>query len=247
VFDNVRASLNTRRVMFKLSGELLSSPDQKAPLQGPGLDLVANHVINARSANVEVGVVLGAGNIHRGARNLGRDFPRHQSDAIGMVSTLVNALALQAELATRGIVAHVLNAFDAPRVAQLHSPSLAQKYLSQGDVVIFAGGTGNPFFTTDTAAALRAIETDCTLLIKGTKVDGVFSADPAKDQSAAFIPSLTYEEILEQKLGVMDLSAIILCMENSLPVVVLNALDEMAIKKFLSGEDIGTLVLPKGK
>ena len=240
-----RSQLNTRRVMLKLSGEILSGPEKKAPLHADGLELIANQIEGALSLGTQVAVVVGGGNIHRGARSLGRDYPRPASDAIGMVGTLVNALAIQAELRHRGRRASVLNAFAVDRVATLHTPQRARDLLDGGEVVIFAGGTGNPFFTTDTAAALRALESACTVLIKGTKVDGVFSADPEKDQGAKFYKSLHFEDILHDKLEVMDLTAITLCMENDLPVVVLNAQEEGSIKRFLDGEDLGTIILPQ--
>ncbi len=244
MIESARASLKTKRILMKLSGELLADSGSGTPLHEKGLDLVANHIATARDAGAEVAVVLGGGNIHRGTRSLDRNYPRDQSDEIGMVGTLVNALAVKAELNLRGIPTHVLNAWNAPRVAELHYPGLARKYLSRGNVVLFSGGTGNPYFTTDTAAALRGIETECNLLIKGTKVDGVYSADPNRDSDARLIDSLTFEDVIDGKLGVMDLTAATLCMENRLPVVVLNALTEASIKGFFAGENIGTLVLP---
>jgi uridylate kinase len=240
-----RSNLNTRRVMLKLSGEILSGGGTEGPLHATGLELIANQIEGALSLGTQVAVVIGGGNIHRGARSLGRDYPRPASDAIGMVGTLVNALAIQAELRHRGRRASVLNSFAVDRVATLHTPQRARDLLDKGEVVIFAGGTGNPFFTTDTAAALRALESACTVLIKGTKVAGVYSADPNKDKNAKFYQSLSFEDVLRDKLEVMDLTAITLCMENNLPVVVLNALDEGSIKKFLDGDNLGTLILPQ--
>lgn len=232
-----------KRVLLKLSGELLSaSPGEPFDLEGLGA--AAAHIEDALAAGAQVGVVLGGGNILRGARNLGAAFSRVSADAIGMVGTLVNALALQAELDRRHVPSRVLSSFDVPRVAELHRARKAREVLARGEVAIFGGGTGNPFFTTDTTAALRALESECALLIKGTKVDGVYSADPEQDPAAERFTHLTYEDVLERKLGVMDLTAITLCMENSLPVVVLNARQAGSVGRLLAGDSIGTLIRP---
>jgi uridylate kinase len=233
-----------RRVLLKLSGELLVGSGS-SPLDSDGLGAAADHICGAREAGAQVGVVLGGGNILRGSRSLGQRFARHRADSIGMIATLINALALQAELDLRGTPSQVLSAFEIPCAAQLHSARRARAILESGEVVLFAGGTGNPYFTTDTAAALRALEAGCDLLIKGTKVDGVYSADPQQDRDAVLYPRLTYEEVLERKLGVMDLTAITLCMENQLPVVVLNARTEGSVRRRIEGEPLGTLILPR--
>ncbi|MCK4303600.1 MAG: UMP kinase [Candidatus Eisenbacteria sp.] len=241
-----RPSAPFQRVLLKLSGELLASPAGD-PLDPNGLGVVAGQVEGAIGAGVQMGVVLGGGNILRGSRDLGKAFPRTVSDSIGMIGTLVNALALQAELDRRGIGSRVLSATEVPSVAELHTPHRARRILENGEVVLFAGGTGNPYFTTDTAAALRALEIGCGLLIKATKVDGVYSDDPERNREAQLFRSLTYEEVLARKLEVMDLTAITLCMENRLPVVVLNAKREGSVRRFLDGEALGTLILPEGE
>ncbi len=233
-----------QRVLLKLSGELLAGAGGE-PLAGEGLSLAADQIEAARHAGAQVGVVLGGGNILRGGRDgLARRFDRAAADAIGMVATLVNVLAIQAELDRRGVRSHVLNSFAVPRVADLHTARRARELLDLGEVVLFGGGTGNPYFTTDTTAALRALESGCTVLIKATKVDGVYSADPERDPSALRFAGLTYEEVLERKLGVMDLTAITLCMENRLPVVVLNARQRDSVRRYLAGEPVGTLIRP---
>jgi uridylate kinase len=234
-----------QRVLLKLSGELLAGAGGE-PLDPAGLTLVADQIEAARSRGAQVGVVLGGGNILRGARGRGEQFDRAAADAIGMVATLVNVLAVQAELDRRNVRSHVLNSFAVPRVADLHTARRARELLDRGEVVLFGGGTGNPYFTTDTTAALRALESGCTVLIKATKVDGVYSADPERDPAAVRYASLTYEEVLERKLGVMDLTAITLCMENRLRVVVLNARQEGSVRRFLAGESVGTVIRPAG-
>jgi len=235
-----------QRLLLKLSGELLAGSGGE-PLDVEGLSLAADQIEAARSAGAQVGVVAGGGNILRGGRGgLARRFDRAAADAIGMVATLVNVLAIQAELERRGVRAHVLSAFAVPRVADLHTPRRARDLLDRGDVVLFGGGTGNPYLTTDTTAALRALESGCTVLIKATKVDGVYSADPERDPAAVRFASLTYEEVLERKLGVMDLTAITLCMENRLRVVVLNARQKASVRRYLAGEQVGTVIHPTG-
>ncbi len=232
-----------RRVMLKLSGELLSG-SQGTPFAQDGLALVADQVTAAAGSGAQIGVVLGGGNLLRGSRSLGQSFPRVDADEIGMVGTLINALVLRAELTVREIPSRVLCSFDVPRAAELHTPRRARQAFAAGEVVIFAGGTGNPYFTTDTAAALRALETGCDLLIKATLADGVYTADPNTDPDARLFSRVTYEEVLARKLAVMDLTAVTLCMENRLPIVVLNARDRGSVKRFLEGETLGTLVVP---
>ncbi len=234
-----------QRVLLKFSGELLAGSGGE-PLSPDGLAVVADQIAAARGAGAQLAVVLGGGNILRGARGLAGRFERTTADGIGMVATLVNALAVQAELDRRGIASHVLNAFDVPRVAELHDARRARALLDAGEVVLFGGGTGNPFFTTDTTAALRALEAGCALLIKATKVDGVYSDDPQQHAQAVRYETLTYEQVLDRKLGVMDLTAITLCMENRLPVVVLNARQPESVRRYLEGEALGTTILPAG-
>ena len=231
----------TRRVLVKLSGELLVG-EGGAPVSASGLRLVADQIAGAHDAGAQVAVVLGGGNIVRGRGELGEQLDRSVVDSIGMAGTLVNALAVAAELRRRDLPARVLSAFDVPRLADLYTPTSARSALERGEIVLLAGGTGNTHFTTDTAAALRALETGCMLLIKATKVDGVYSADPVREPSAERFKHLTFDEVLRRKLGVMDLTAITLCMENALPVVVLNAKRAGSVRAYLRGESLGTLI-----
>ena len=232
-----------RRVLLKLSGELLAG-GRGTGLTSEGLALATAQISGARRAGAEVAVVCGAGNIFRGGGGVGQTLPRCSADAIGMVATLVNALSLEGALVAGGIAARVFSAFDVPRIARRHSPRDCRDHLARGEVLILAGGTGNPYFTTDTAAALRALELECTLLIKGTKVDGVYDADPLRNPQARRFDRLTYDDVLSRRLGVMDLTAITLCMENRLPIVVLDATRPGSVESFLRSGEGGTLIQP---
>jgi uridylate kinase len=234
--------ISRRRVMLKLSGELLGGP-RGVGLDDAGVALVAGQVAGAVAAGAEVAVVLGGGNIVRGAQ-ASHYLTRTEADGIGMLATVMNALAVRGALDKRGVRARVTSAFSVPQLADLYRPDLGRELLAAGNVLLLAGGTGNPYFSTDTAAALRALELDCTVLIKGTKVDGVYESDPRRDPHARRFARLEYAEVLARRLGVMDLTAITLCMENRLPVVVLNATIEGSVRLFLEGQEIGTRILP---
>ena len=230
------------RLMLKLSGEMLGGR-AGAVLDGAHLGQIAGVIAGARVAGAEVAVVIGGGNILRGGRG-GLPLPRTTLDALGMLATLMNALAVRDTLRADGVPACVLTAFDAGGAAERYRPDRGRARLAAGEVVLCAGGTGNSFLTTDTAAALRALELGCDLLVKGTKVDGVYSADPMRVKQARRYRQLTFEQVLRRRLGVMDLTAITLCMENRLPVVVLNAAEPGAIPALLRGEPRGTRIVP---
>jgi len=234
--------LCARRVMLKLSGEMLGARTGSV-LDAGGLERIAGVIAGARASGAEVAVVIGGGNILRGGRG-GPALPRTTLDALGMLATLMNALALRGALLQGGVPARVLTAFEAPQAAERYRPDRGRELLAGGEVVLCAGGTGNSYLTTDTAAALRALELGCDLLIKGTKVDGVYSADPMLVTRARRYTRLTFTEVLRRRLGVMDLTAITLCMENQLPVVVLNAAEPGAIPALLRGEPRGTRIVP---
>jgi uridylate kinase len=227
------------RVLLKLSGELLGGATGTG-LGYDGLTLLADQITEARATGAEIAVVLGGGNLVRGSS--ASFLPRALADGIGMLGTLMNALAMQGVLARRSVPAAVYSAFDVPRFADLFRADRACERLAAGEVVLLAGGTGHPYLTTDTAAALRAIELGCTLLVKGTKVDGVYSADPLHDPSAERYTELPFEEVLSRRLGVMDLTAITLCMENDLAVVVLNATTPGSVARCLLGQGGGTRI-----
>lgn len=234
-----RALGRSQRVLLKLSGEMIGG-SSGAGFAAEGLSLLADQIAGARGAGAEIAVMIGGGNLVRGTR--AGFLPRAEADGIGMLGTLMNALALRAALESRETPAAVLSAFAVPRFADLYRPELGRALLAEGRVLLLAGGTGQTHLTTDTAAALRALELHCTLLIKATKVDGVYSADPAREPGARRFASLSYEEVLARRLAVMDLTAITLCMENGLPLVVLNATTPGSVARYLRSGRGGTRV-----
>jgi uridylate kinase len=230
-----------QRVLLKLSGEVLAGPDPFG-LHFPTLDILARQIREARELGCQVGIVVGGGNIFRGrlAREHGMDVA--SADTIGMLATTVNALALQDRLESLGVYTRVLSAIRMEQVCEPYIRRRAIRHLEKGRVIIFAGGTGNPHFTTDTAAVLRAVETHAEVVLKGTKVDGVYSADPEKERSATLFREITFQEALDRKLRIMDLTALTLCLENRLPLVVFNIQKDGNLVRVLRGERVGTLV-----
>lgn len=228
-----------QRVLLKLSGESLDGGD--SIISAETLARYAQDIKSARSFEVEVGVVIGGGNIYRGARE-GLPIDRVVGDQMGMLSTVINSLALAGALEAIDVKAKVLTAVNMEPVGEYYSALKAREYLKEGYVVIIAGGTGNPFFTTDTGAALRAIELDAKVLLKGTRVDGVYSADPELDPKAERYSSISFSEVLRKGLKVMDLTAMTLCMENDMPIVVFNMDKPKAFVHILMGNSEGTLV-----
>ena len=230
-----------KRILLKLSGEILAGP------KGYGIDedmlhTLAGEIADVRKSGVEVGVVLGGGNIFRGVSGATEGMDRSSADYMGMLATVINALALQDALEHAGVNTRVATAIEMRAVAEPFIRRRALRHLEKGRVVIFAAGTGNPYFTTDTAAALRAMEMRAEVILKGTKVDGVYSADPMVDQSAKRYESISHLQVIEQRLGVMDATAISLCMDNKLPIVVFNLRTPGNIKRAITGEPIGSLV-----
>lgn len=191
---------------------------------------------------IQVGVVIGGGNIFRGAGLAGGGFDRVRGDHMGMLATVMNSLAMQDQLTKLNIDARTLSAFRIDTVCESYSRDVAVAHLEAGRVAIMAAGTGNPYFTTDSAASLRAIEIGADLMIKATKVDGVYSADPKKDPDAEFYATLTYDQVLAQGLGVMDATAVVLCKENNMPLRVMNINEQGALTRLVSGDSVGTLV-----
>jgi uridylate kinase len=231
-----------RRVLLKLSGEALLGGGQWGIDRGV-LEGICHQVIAAQKLGVEVALVIGGGNLMRGsveARREGVD--RSTADYMGMLATVINALALQNALEHLGACTRVMSAIEMHQVAESYIRRRAVRHLEKGRTVIFAAGTGNPYFTTDTAAALRAMEIGAEVLIKATKVDGVFTADPVKDPRARRFTELTYLEVLKRRLAVMDTTAISLCMDNDLPIVVFNLNKPGNLLRLLKGERVGTLV-----
>jgi len=229
------------RVLLKLSGEALAAGDS-AGIDPDTLRRLAHEVVDAQAAGVEVAIVLGGGNLFRGAA-LGRaGLHRVTGDHIGMLATVMNALAFRDTLESVGVRAAILSALPVPGVVEAYSQRRAVELLGTGDVVICAGGTGNPFFTTDTAACLRGIEIEADLVLKATKVDGVYSADPVKEPTAQRYARLSYDEVIERDLRVMDLSAICLCRDHNLPIVVFDIATQGAVRRIAAGEAVGTLI-----
>ncbi|HHI76561.1 MAG TPA: UMP kinase [Gammaproteobacteria bacterium] len=234
-------SPSPRRLLLKLSGEALMGEGDFG-IDPQILGRLAGDIAGLVRAGVQIGVVIGGGNIFRGAGLAGGGFDRVRGDQIGMLATVMNALAMQDRLGREGIEARTLSAFRIDTVCEHYSRDRAVAHLEAGRVVMLAGGTGNPFFTTDSAAALRAIEIGADLMIKATKVNGVYSADPVKVPDAEFYPRLSYDRVLAEGLGVMDATAVVLCKENGLPLRVMNINEPDALRRVVQGEPVGTLV-----
>ena len=231
-----------KRVLLKLSGESLAEQDGGFGIDVEAIKNLANEVLDGKNLGVEMAIVIGGGNIFRGATASNLGMERVTGDYMGMLATIINALALQHALEDVGIQTRVQTAIEIPQVAETYIRRRAIRHLEKDRVVIFAAGTGNPYFTTDTAASLRAVEIGADVIFKATKVDGVYSADPMKDDSAVKFNQLTYLEILKKGLQVMDSTSVSLCMDNKLPIIVFNVREKNSIKKVLMGEKIGTLV-----
>ena len=231
-----------KRVLLKLSGESLAEQDGGFGIDVEAIKNLANEVLDGKNLGVEMAIVIGGGNIFRGATASNLGMERVTGDYMGMLATIINALALQHALEDVGIQTRVQTAIEIPQVAETYIRRKAIRHLEKDRVVIFAAGTGNPYFTTDTAASLRAVEIGADVIFKATKVDGVYSADPMKDDSAVKFNQLTYLEILKKGLQVMDSTSVSLCMDNKLPMIVFNVREKSNIKKVLMGEKIGTLV-----
>jgi uridylate kinase len=229
------------RILLKLSGESLQGADG----YGINYDAVLHYAMEIKSAvecNVQVGVVMGGGNIFRGVKGADNGFFRAQGDYMGMLATIINSMALQAVLEEYYVPVKLISALPVEGVCEKTYFKTAAQYLAEGYVVLFAGGTGNPFFTTDSAAALRAAEIGAELLLKGTRVDGVYSADPEKDPNAVKYTTLSFNDAIEEKLAIMDLTAFTLAQENHIPIYVYNANESGNLEKVLTGENIGTLI-----
>ena len=229
------------RVLLKLSGEALAG-DQGFGISPPVVDEITDEVVAVHRAGVSVGLVIGGGNIVRGARASQEGMDRVSADYMGMLATIINALALQDLLERKGIDTRVMTAIRMEELAEPYIRRRALRHLEKGRVVIFAGGTGNPYFSTDTAAVLRAIEMNSDVVIKATKVRGVFSADPVVDPTAEFIPEISFQEVVQRELAVMDAPAVSLCKENDLPIIVLDLEEPGAISRAVQGLPVGTLV-----
>jgi len=233
--------LKYRRVLLKLSGEALAG-DQGFGISPRVVDRLTDEIREVHRMGVALGLVIGGGNIVRGTQASEQGMDRVNADYMGMLATVINALALQDMLERKGVTTRVMTAIRMEELAEPYIRRRALRHLEKGRVVIFAGGTGNPYFSTDTAAVLRAIEMGADVLIKATKVEGVYTADPAKDPNAQFIPHLSYRQVMTNELGVMDAAAVSLCRDNGLPIIVLNIGRPGAVAAAIRGEAVGTLV-----
>ncbi len=230
-----------RRVLLKLSGEALQG-EQGYGIDPPILNTLADQMTEVVQSGVELAVVIGGGNIFRGLQGAARGMDRAHADYMGMLATMLNSLALQEAMERRDVYTRVLSAIEMKELAEPYIRRRAVRHLEKGRVVIFGAGTGNPYFTTDTAAALRAMEINADVLLKATKVDGVYDRDPAKHPDAVRYDRLSYLEVISRGLGVMDSTAISLCKENDLPIVVFNMLSPGNIMRVVQGETLGTYV-----
>jgi uridylate kinase len=230
-----------RRILLKLSGEALVG-EQSFGIDLKTIDYICGEIKEVKELGVEIGIVVGGGNIFRGlsAAQIGMD--RVAADNMGMLSTVINSLALQDKLEQLGVFTRVMTAINIESFAEPYIRRRAIRHMEKGRIVILAAGTGNPYFTTDTAAALRAMEVGAEVLIKATRVNGVYSADPARFPDAVFYPRLGYMEVIQNELGVMDLTSITLCKDNGIPVIVFNLNKSGNLKKAVLGEEIGTLI-----
>ncbi len=231
-----------RRILLKLSGESLAG-ENRYGIHSDALRLYATEIKAIRDHKTETAIVLGGGNIFRGLQGTKKGFDRVEGDQMGMLATIINSMALRSALVEMGIKATVLSAIPIDTICEKMSRQRAVTLLEAGHVVIIAGGTGNPFFTTDSAAALRALEIEADVILKGTRVDGVYSADPEKDPSAVRYEQISFEEAIEKNLRVMDTTAFTLCKENTLPIIVFNVNEQGALLDIVvNGKQRGTLV-----
>ncbi len=230
-----------RRVLLKLSGEVLAG-EGGFGIDPSSLMRLSKEIKEVWEQGVQIAVVIGGGNIFRGLSGVDSGIDRATGDYMGMLATLINALALQSSLERLGVPTRVMTPFEIRQLAEPYIRRRAIRHLEKGRVVIFAGGTGNPFFTTDTAAALRAAEIEADVILKGTKVDGVYDKDPVKNEDARKFNKISYIEVLDRGLKVMDSTAISLCMDNGIPILVFSVLKPGNIKRVVMGEEVGTLV-----
>ena len=235
------ADIKYKRVLLKLSGEALA-PQGSSGIDPEAAKMISNQIKNCVQIGANLAIVIGGGNIWRGKVGLELGMDRATADYMGMLATVMNSLALMDALENIGVTTRVQTSIEMRAIAEPYIRRRALRHIEKDRVVIFAGGTGNPYFTTDTAAALRAVEINAELLIKATKVDGIYDSDPKKNPDAKKYDCLTYMEALSKQLQVMDATAISLCMENHMPLMVLNLWEEGSLKKALMGEKIGTLV-----
>ncbi|MEK7452760.1 MAG: UMP kinase [Patescibacteria group bacterium] len=236
-----KAKLKYKRILLKISGEALLGSHQYG-IDPEVLDDIALQIKKVVEKGVDIAIVIGGGNIFRGYTASTRSMDRATADYMGMLATIMNALALQDALEKKGMHTRVQSAIDVPKVAEQYIRRKAIRHLEKGRVIIFAAGTGNPYFTTDTAATLRALEMHCDILAKATKVSGVYDKDPVKNKDAKKYKKISYHDVVIKKLKIMDMPAITLAMENNLPIIVFNLLEKESILKLVEGKEIGTII-----
>lgn len=233
--------MSYKRILLKLSGESLAGKEKNG-FSTAVLSSYARQIKEAADAGVQIGIVVGGGNIFRGLQGAGKGFDRVKGDQMGMLATIINSLALESALRDAGAKAKVLTSIRMEPVGEYYSKDRALEYLEAGYVVIIGGGTSNPYFTTDSAAALRGVEIEADVLLKGTRVDGVYTADPEKDPDAVKFSGLTFGDAYERGLKIMDMTAFTLCRENGLPIIVFDMDTDGNLARVLAGEQIGTLI-----
>ena len=231
----------SKRVLLKISGESLMG-NTPFGLDFKTINFIANEIKEVFKSNHQICLIIGGGNIYRGIEGASEGVDRSTSDYMGMLATVINALAMQSALEKINVPTRVQTAISMSQIAEPYIKRKAIRHLEKNRIVIFAAGTGNPFFTTDTAAALRASEMNCSMIIKATKVDGIYSSDPEKNSNALRYDSLTFKEVLDKELRVMDLTAFTLCKENNLPIAVLNINEKNSLNDFVNNKKIGTIV-----
>jgi uridylate kinase len=236
----MEGEIKYRRILLKLSGEAFK--ENSEPIGYNSLIRIAEEIESVYKLGVQIAIVVGGGNVIRGITSSSLSIDRATADYMGMLATVINALALQARLESMDIPTRVQTSIEMRQIAEPYIRRRAIRHLEKGRVVIFGGGTGNPFFSTDTAAALRAAEIGAEVMIKGTKVDGIYDSDPTKNPNAIRYPEIKYMDILSKELKVMDATAVSLCMENKIPIVVFNISERGNLRRLICGEEIGTLV-----
>ena len=239
--NNKTREMKYSRILLKLSGESLAGESGKG-LATEVLDSYSQQIKKAVESGVQIGIVIGGGNIFRGLQGVGRGFDRVKGDQMGMLATIINSLALQSHLESIGVKTKVLTSIRMEPIGEYFSKAKALEYLEAGYVVIIGGGTSNPYFSTDSASALRGVEIEAEVLLKGTRVDGVYTADPEKDPTATKFDEITFDEVYGRGLKIMDLTAFTLCKENRLPIIVFDMDTEGNLQKVLDGDNCGTLV-----
>tara|TARA_B100001758_G_C18358796_1_gene584377 strand:+ start:11 stop:718 length:708 start_codon:yes stop_codon:yes gene_type:complete len=230
-----------KRVLLKLSGEALIGNGEYG-IDPDRLSQYASEINQIVDKGIEIAIVIGGGNIYRGVQSEGAGFDRVQGDYMGMLATIINGMALQSALESIDVQTRLLTAIRMEQITEPYIRRKAMRHLEKGRVVIFGGGTGNPYFTTDTAATLRAIEIEADIILKGTRVDGIYDKDPEKDSSAIKYDKITFDNVLKKKLNIMDLTAFTLCQENKLPIKVFNMNSSGNLQKICNGDNVGTLV-----